>query len=416
MSSIPPAPSAARGATFAVVILTAMNLLNYVDRWVPSAVKELFKADLHLSDTETSLPITSFVVVYMIASPIFGALADKYRRNVLIAAGVALWSLATVGAGLVSGFWSFLVARALVGIGEAAYATLAPSVLSDFYPPSRRNRILTIFYVAIPVGSALGFIAGGQLGVRFGWRAAFMLCGLPGLIASLFALFMREPQRGTFDPPSPSLPGWPAALRALQRNREFVTTVAGYTAVTFASGALADWFPAFLVRHRGFAIDQAGSIIGASSVIGGLAGTAAGGFLGDWLQGRFRKPYLALSALSMAGATLCIVVALLVRDHTWIFALMLIAQFLFWFYNGPVNTILVNCVAADLRARAFSISILAIHLLGDAISPSLVGYASDTIGLTRAIAIVPVATLAGAAIWTWGWKSLPEGSPAVAAS
>jgi MFS family permease len=163
-----PPRAAAPGTIFALVILTSMNMLNYVDRWVPSAVKSLFKKDLDLTDAETSWPLTAFVLVYMIASPIFGALAETKNRRVLIAVGVAAWSLATAAAGLATGFWSLLAARALVGIGEAAYATLAPSLLADFFPPERRNRVFTVFYVAIPVGSALGFAVGGALGAAYG--------------------------------------------------------------------------------------------------------------------------------------------------------------------------------------------------------------------------------------------------------
>jgi len=149
-----------------------MNLLNYADRYVPSAIKDLYKRDLHLTDLQTSLPLTAFVLVYIIASPAFGALADKISRKKLIAAGVAAWSIATTAAAMATGFVSFFIARALVGIGEAAYATLSPSLLSDFYPPTKRNRVLTFFYLAIPLGAAVGYGVGASVGKSFGWRAA----------------------------------------------------------------------------------------------------------------------------------------------------------------------------------------------------------------------------------------------------
>jgi MFS family permease len=399
-----------RGAVFAVVVLTAMNLLNYVDRWVPSSTKELFKKDLHLTDAETSLPLTAFVVVYMLMSPVFGALADRWPRKLVIAAGVALWSLATGAAAFAIGFWTLLLARALVGVGEAAYATLSPSLISDFYPPARRSRILTLFYVAIPVGSAIGFTVGGLLGATHGWRVAFLACGLPGLLVAAMALWIEEPARGVFDRDAgePS-PGWPDALRSLAKNRPYVLAVAGYTAVTFASGALADWFPAFLARERGMGIAEAGSLIGTAAVVGGLGGTIAGGWLGDRLRGKTRHPYLALSGWSMAITTVLATLALLARTRWLIVALMVTAQFFMWFYNGPINALIVNSVASNLRARAVALSILSIHLLGDAISPPVVGGLADLTGsLPVAVLLVPISLIVGTAIWLYAWRRLPE--------
>ena len=184
-STSPPSSPLRSEATYAVVVLTLMNLLNYVDRWVPSAVKEDFKRELQLTDAQTSYPLTGLVIVYMICSPIFGSLSDRWPRKWVIAVGVGLWSLATGAAYFAVGFWSFLITRALVGVGEAAYATLAPALLSDFFAPARRNRILTGFYVAIPVGSALGFALGGIIGQHYGWRVAFLACGLPGILVAL---------------------------------------------------------------------------------------------------------------------------------------------------------------------------------------------------------------------------------------
>ncbi|MHC1769618.1 MAG: spinster family MFS transporter [Verrucomicrobiia bacterium] len=398
----------AHGAGFAVFVLTLMNLLNYIDRWIPSVVKDLFKADLQLTDFQTSLPLTGFIFVYMLTSPIFGALADRWPRKVLIAGGVALWSLATASAAFAVGFWTFLLARALVGVGEAAYATLSPALLSDFYPSDRRNRILTIFYVAIPLGSALGFVLGGLLGARFGWRAAFLICGLPGVAAAALALAIRDPGRGRFDSDATEKPPrWPEAVRLLLKNRTYVLAVAGYAAVTFASGALADWFPVFLQRYRGMSVEISGWYVGMSAVIGGLGGTLMGGLMGDVLKRWTRHPYLCLAGSSMALATVFGVLALRLSDPLVVVAMLFIAQFFLWFYNGPINAILANSVSSALRARAFALSIFAIHVLGDAISPSIVGVLSDQIGLETAIQLVPLAMGVGAAIWLFSWRKLP---------
>jgi predicted MFS family arabinose efflux permease len=399
----------ATGALFAVIVLTLMNLVNYLDRWVPSVVKDLFKADLGLNDTQTSLPLTGFVFVYMLTSPIFGALADRLSRKVLIAAGVALWSLATAAGALAIGFWTFLLARALVGVGEAAYATLSPALLSDFYPPERRNRILTFFYMAIPVGSALGFILGGVLGQRFGWRPAFLICGVPGLVLAATALAIRDPGRGQFDSDAAQAPPpWPQALPILLKNRQYVLTVAGYAAVTFASGALADWFAPYLQRHRGMSVELSGRYVGLSAVVGGLGGTLVGGLLGDSLKRWTRQSYLALSGLSMVLATVFAILALRLTDPALVIVMLFAAQFFLWFYNGPINAIVANSVASALRARAFALSILLIHVFGDAISPSIVGAASERLGLPTAIQLVPIFMGLGALIWLFAWRALPS--------
>src|ERR1044071_4378236 len=395
----------APGARFAIIVLTGMNLLNYLDRYVPSAVKDLFKKALHFSDLQTSLPLTAFVIVYMLTSPIFGTLADRWSRKALIAAGGALWSLATAGAALATGFVSFMLARSLVGVGEAAYATISPSLISDYYPSERRNRILTLFYVAIPVGAALGFTLGGIVGNAYGWRAAFLVCGLPGLLAAGLALAIREPKRGAFDPVVlGEVPSWPAALRRLRSTAPYVIAVAGYVAVTWAGGGMADWFPAFLSRLRGMSIAEAGSLTGTATVVGGLAGTLTGGLLADRLKTRTKSPYLALSCLSMIPAAGFAVLALTAHTRPVIGIAILLATFFMWFYNGPINAIIVNSVPAVMRARAVSMSILSIHLFGDAISPTMIGGISDRTGnLMNGMALIPVMMLLGAGIWGVGW-------------
>ncbi len=405
---------AAPGALFALLILTAMNMLNYVDRWVPSAVKELFKKDLSLTDAQTAWPLTAFVVVYMIASPIFGAMAERRSRRLLIAFGVAAWSLATAAAALANDFTTFLIARAAVGIGEAAYATLAPSVLADFYPPEKRNRVFTLFYVATPVGSAIGFVLGGVLGEHYGWRAAFLAVGLPGILVAALALLMKDPVRGAFDDKPPEPVSWPVALKALAKNRIYVFTVVGYTLVTFATGGIADWFATFLSRVRGMQLSEADLAIGVSAVVGGLVGTALGGYLADKLAKKTRQPYLAISGLAMIPAVVLTVVALfVVRAPMAIVGCVLFAQLFLWAYNSPVNALLVNSVEPGLRARAFGLSILCIHLFGDVLSPPLIGIVSDSTGsLEEALIMVPIAIAAGGLVWLVGWRTLPEVSPA----
>ncbi len=396
----------APGAGLAMIILTAMNLLNYIDRYVASAVKELFRVDLHFTDTQTSIPFWAFTVVYMLTSPVFSSLADRWPRKILIAVGVGFWSLATASAAFATGFVTFLLARSLIGVGEAAYATISPALISDYYPPDRRNRMLTIFYVAIPVGAALAYAIGGPVGQAYGWRAAFLIVGLPGLLAAGLVLLIREPVRGGLDQASAAVRAtWREALPRLRRIAPYVVAVAGYVAVTFASGALAEWAPAFLTRSRGLSTAQSGVITGAGVGLGSLLGTLSGGLLADRLRGRTRSPYFALSGISMGLAAVAVAIALTVHGALLIGFAIFVAQFFMWFYNGPINAIIVNAVPFELRARAVGLSILMIHMFGDAISPVIVGRISETTGnLGAGMVMIPVMMLVGALIWVYGWR------------
>jgi MFS transporter, Spinster family, sphingosine-1-phosphate transporter len=316
---------------------------------------------------------------------------------------------------LATGFWTFLFARALVGVGEGAYATISPSLISDFYPPEKRNRIMTMFYVAIPVGSALGFTLGGVIGQRWGWQAAFLVCGLPGLLVAAATFLMREPGRGTFDTAAEKkapLPGWGEALSVMWRSKEYVCAVAGYTLVTFAAGGMADWFPTFLKRAHGMDLSDAGQAVGMVTVIGGLFGTAVGGLLADKLKGRTRQPYLALSGVTMVLATGCAVVSLQVSEARAAILWVMAAQFFLWCYNGPINAMIANSVPSMILARAFSVSILMIHLCGDAISPPIIGALSDASGdLPLSLSVVPLTMGLGAVVWLVGWRMIGDRAP-----
>ena len=283
----------ARLATTGLLVLTLVNLFNYLDRWLVAAlVESLRTSELALSDTQSGFLMTGFIVVYMVASPVFGVLGDRGRRPRLLAAGVAVWSLATAAAGLARSYLALLGARACVGIGEAAYGTIAPSLLSDYFPREQRGRVMAVFFSAIPIGSALGYIVGGYVDHHFGWRKAFFVAGVPGLLLALLALKLWDPPRGQRDPGEPSAPpadaakaGW-RSYGDLARNRRFRLTVLGYAGYTFGIGGMAAWMPAFLERVRGVPKDVATVQFGIIVVATGFAGTFAGGWLGDRLLKR----------------------------------------------------------------------------------------------------------------------------------
>ncbi|HVH68190.1 MAG TPA: MFS transporter [Gemmatimonadales bacterium] len=391
-----------RGST-ALAVLTAINLFNYLDRWVVAAVAESIKrSELRPSDTELGLLATGMLVVYTVTAPLFGRLGDTRGRPRLLAFGVALWSVATALGGVAKSFAGLLVARAAVGVGEAAYGTISPSLLADYFPRSRRGRVFAVFFTAIPVGSALGYVVGGLMDHLFGWRRAFFVAGVPGLLLALLALSLDDPPRGRKDEaPAPAPIGTGAAFAALARNRRYVLTVLGYAAYTFALGGIAYWMPAFLERIRGVPKVQATAQFGAIVVATGLAGTAFGGWLGDRLLRRTPAAYLWLSGVATLVAAPLMLASLTATGPLVYWGSVVTAELLLFVSTGPVNSEIVNVVSPQVRATAMAASIFTIHAIGDVPSPLLVGVIADARSLATGVLILPAAALVGGAIWTY---------------
>jgi MFS family permease len=267
-----------------LALLTTLNLLNYLDRYILSAVLPLIQDELHISGFIAGTLATVFLVGYFATSPLFGQLADREGvrggRKGLMAAGVALWSAATAATGFAGGTTGLLATRAFVGVGEASYATIAPTIIDDLAPPERKGRWLSIFYVAIPVGSALGFVVGGILGKHFGWRAAFFAVGGPGVLAALACLLIAEPARRS----ALKHVAIVKTARALIAIRLYRRAILGYAAQTFAIGGFGYWAPTYIYRHYGVPLDKASGTFGVILVLAGGAGTAFGGWWSDrWI-------------------------------------------------------------------------------------------------------------------------------------
>jgi predicted MFS family arabinose efflux permease len=396
-----------RGAAVALTVLTLINLFNYLDRYVVSALVESLKhSELHLTDARLGLLVTGFILVYILASPVFGSLGDRKRRPPLIAIGVAIWSLATTLGGFAHGFGALFTARAAVGIGEAAYATIAPALLADFFPPEKRGRAFAVFFSAIPIGSAAGYILGGLIDQHFGWRAAFFIAGAPGLLLAFLVLAVRDPPRGGEDHEE-KIAGEDKDHSILHdyadlfRNLPYVLTVAGYAAYTFALGGLAFWTPAFLERVRGVPRSEATVQFGAIVVVTGFAGTFAGGWIADALLRKTRQAYLWLSGGATLLAAPIALVAFAAPQRSIYLPAIIIAELLLFASTGPVNSAIVNVVRSRERATAVALSILAIHLFGDVPSPPLIGAISDRTSLGSAFMIVPLAIAAAGIIWLY---------------
>ena len=387
-------------------ILTGLNLFNYLDRNVVPAVLTDIKQQFHLEDGELGRINTIFMIGYFVTAPVFGFLGDRVSRKWLIAAGIFVWSLGTVLTGYAGTFAALLAFRVLVGVGEASYATISPSLISDTFPSARRNNALTIFYVAIPVGAALGYIVGGQVAAHWGWQRAFILAGLPGLLFALVLLPFREPEREQSEAGAAQEKPKPADVLKLFRLGNFNLVVWGYTAYTFALGAFAVWGPSFLERVHGVPRESAATFFGAVLVVTGLVGTMAGGFAATAWQRRNPAGYALVLGLS---TLLCVPAAALAFLATGKVASMIFlaaAMLLIFLCTGPVNTLILESVPANLRASAMALSIFAIHLFGDMWSSEIVGHLSDKWGSLRpAVMILPGALLVAALLWlALAWK------------
>jgi predicted MFS family arabinose efflux permease len=371
-------------ARAALGVLTGLNLLNYVDRYLASGMLPLIATGLGLSDARSGLLFSMFMGTYAVASPIAGVWGDRRARFPLAAVGVLIWSAATFASGLAPTFAIFLVARSLVGVGEASYSVVTPSLLADFYPAERRARALAIFYAAIPLGSALGFGLGGVLGKHLGWRPAFFIAGGPGAVLAVVLLFLRDPPRGAFDPPRAA--GHPAlsfrqSLKALLARRSYLHNTAAQTIYTFAMGGMATWMPTYFVRERHLPLETAGITFGAVLCLAGFAGTLAGGQLGDRLAKRMRAAHFHLSGWALIASLPFTVLAILSPRPAIFWPSMFVTLFFLFLNTGPLNAAMANVLPADLRSRGFALYTVSIHLLGDAISPLIIGAASDSVGL-----------------------------------
>jgi len=367
-------------ATGTVVLLVALNLLNYLDRYILSGEVLPIQHEFHATDQQMGALGTAFFLVYMLAAPTTGWLGDRYRRKPLIVSGALLWSLATLAAIWVHSYLTLYMRQAVVGIGEATFCIFAPAVISDFYPERERNRVLSIFYVAIPVGAALGYLAGGQIGSQWGWRAPFLICALPGFIAAaLYGAIGVEPERGASDRIGANYNR--ATVLGLFRNSGFLTATFGLAALTFAMGGISWWVPEFLRRVGGMSMGRASLTVGASTVINGIAGTLIGGWIAQmWLRRNHRALYL-LSAWSVA-LTLPFGILLFFGPRAWAVPSLFAAEFFLFLNTGPLNTAIVNSVSAPVRATAISINLFCIHAFGDTFSPQIIGAISDRTNLS----------------------------------
>jgi predicted MFS family arabinose efflux permease len=367
------------GANKMLLVLTLINLFNFLDRYVLSAVLEPIKAELHIkNDGDMGRMATAFMLGYFLTSPIFGYLGDRLSRKKLMAIGVIGWSLGTCLTGIAQGFSFMIFCRVMVGLGEASFGAIGPAVISDAFEAKKRNKAMTIFYLAVPLGAALGFALGGLIAAQLGWRSAFFITGVPGFFLAALLFFVPEPERGQSEEgPVSTEKITVKRLWSLFSNREYLFVNLGYIFYTFAMGAFSFWGPAFLNRVHGLDVADASLFLGPTLVVGGILGTIIGGYFANIWRERSPSGYARLLLISVLCAVPFSFISFL-TENTLLSMVFIALSLIFLFQStGPINTVIVESVAPNVRASAMAICIFMIHAFGDLWSPELVGRVSD---------------------------------------
>lgn len=409
-------------------MLTALNFVNYIDRAVIAAVLKPMRGELALSNFEAGLLNTAFLIGYFATAPLFGARADKSARKGLIALGVVIWSLATMASGLATGFWTLLAARIVVGVGEASFTVLAPTIIDDVIPTGGKGKALAVFFLAIPLGYAIGYILGGSISYHWGWRAAFFVVGGPGVLLALSCLLIVEPPRKLLDAKAKLVDG----LREIANVPLFRRATLGYCAYTAALGAFSYWAPNFLLERFPHELNDetANRWFGIVLLAAGAIGTFAGGYWTDRAQRALPPaapdaPYdapehkaavnaaLRVCAIGMIIAAPLAVVCFGVPSPTVFFTVAFLAEIGLFLSTSPVNIALLRSVPAERRASAMAASIFAIHLLGDLWSSAALGLLQDALPIVLAMMALPLTFAWSGYLW-WPRKREASGPSASA--
>lgn len=413
--------SSRTGAHISLGLLVTLNLFNFVDRYILAAVEPSIRATFFSSNDPNAMwwsgiLSTAFVVSYMISAPALGWLADRYSRWVIIGGGAIVWSFATAASGLAGSIAALFIARMCVGVGEGAYNSAAPAVISDAFPLKRRSTMLSVFFAAIPIGTALGYLLGGLINIHLGWRTAFYIVSVPGLVLGGICLFRKDSR--IFDARGPTYAAstssdYMKALASLIKTPSYGFNVAAQTAMAFALGGLAYWMPAYLqFRHQPTsAIEVLGILIGTA----GLTSTLAGGFLADRLRVRVRGSDLLISGFGMLVG-FPFIAAMLYTPFPYAWILLFAASFFIFFNTGPANSAMANVSLPAIRAMAFGLSIFVMHALGDAIAPPLLGLVAGHTNMNFAFLAIAAVMLISGLLWIIGAKYLPRDMVTIDAS
>lgn len=390
-----------KGAKSILIVLTVINLFNYIDRYILSAVLEPLKSELKITDDgDLGRLATAFMLGYFLTSPIFGYLGDRLSRKKLMVIGIIGWSLGTCLTGIAQAFSLMIFCRVLVGLGEASFGAISPAVISDAYDVKRRNSAMTIFYLAVPLGAAIGFTLGGLIASTLGWRQAFIFAGLPGFVLALILYFVPEPTRGQSDGVVESKKLDLKTILGLFKNNEYLLAVGGYIFYTFSMGAFSFWGPTFLTRVHELNVKQSSMFFGTALVVTGILGTLIGGYIANKWQESSNGGYAKLLSISVLIAVPFSFFAFITKDISLSLVSISIALLFLFMCTGPINTVIMNVVPTFTRSTAMAIAIFSIHAFGDLWSPEIIGRTSDILGnLSSSMLILPSSFVLAGIIW-----------------
>jgi MFS family permease len=371
-----------------LAILALINFVNFADRQAIPPLVPLIRDEFALTSTQISYLQVALQAVLALASIPFGFFADRFNRSRIIAGGVIFWSFATIFTSHVHTFAMLLLARAFVGIGEAAYAPAAQSMISGGYPQADRARAQSIFAAGMLIGGTAGQAAGGIIGQWLGWRAVFYAIGIPGLLLSFAILGLAEPPRG---PRSEVIP-----FGKLLRVPAFATLIVSGVMITFASIAFLTWGTDFVVRYKDFSLKEAGVSLGPTLLVSGLLGVLAGGFIADSLQKRFAYGRILTVASGFLMAAPFVLWAITAEEKHIIIGAFFIAGFFMSWYHGPVTAVIHDMMPRRAHASSVGVYMFATQLFGGILGPYVVGRLDDFADLILGLRVAVVVMVSGA--------------------
>jgi len=408
---------------YGLAMLTVAYAFNFIDRQILVIVQSPIKAEMGLSDTQLGLLSGfAFAMVYITAGIPIAYWADRGNRRSIISLAIAVWSAMTAISGLAQSYAQLLLARIGVGIGEAGGSPPAHSMISDYYPPERRATALSIYSAGLHFGIFVGFLLGAWISSSLGWRAAFMLVGVPGVVfAAIFFLTVKEPQRGRWESGDEVAPSLRETVAVLARLRAFWYIAVGTGLTAFAGYGCGNFAPVFLERSHGIAGLPLGVLLAFGGGGGGLVGTLLGGRLADRFGARDRRYYLWVPAAAGALALPLAVPYLLSDDIAVVVPLLVIVTILINTYLGPCLAVCHSLVPPAMRALTSALLFFVLNLIGLGLGPLATGFLSDVLsrdygddGLRYAMLIVSAIASLGVVLFLLAARNLPEG-PSVAA-